>query len=178
MRSASNAIAVRLITPADFGAVTAIYNQGIEDRIATLETDAKSEEEVARWLTQRPARYEVLVAEAEGRILGWAALNPYSHRCAYAGVADLSIYVERAARGKGVGHRLLAALEERASALSFHKIVLFTFPFNTAGQTLYRRRGFREVGIFKEQGSLGGRPIDVMAMEKILASPTERSTET
>jgi L-amino acid N-acyltransferase YncA len=171
MHTASSAIAVRLITPADLGAVTSIYNQGIEDRIATLETDPKSEEEVTRWLTDRPARYEVLVAESEGRILGWAALNPYSHRCAYAGVADLSMYVERAARGKGIGQVLLAALEERASALAFHKIVLFTFPFNAAGQALYRKRGFREVGIFKEQGSLGGRPIDVMAMEKILVNP-------
>ena len=179
MPAASNAIAIRPIAPADLGAVTSIYNQGIEDRIATLETDAKSDEEVTRWLTDRPARYAVLVAESEGRILGWAALNPYSHRCAYDGVADLSIYIERSVRGKGVGHALLAALEERASALAFHKIVLFTFPFNAAGQTLYRRRGFREVGIFREQGSLDGRPIDVMAMEKILTDPKRaRSSET
>jgi phosphinothricin acetyltransferase len=179
MQAASNAIAIRLITPADLGAVTSIYNQGIEDRIATLETDAKSEEEVTSWLTDRPARYAVLVAESEGHIFGWAALNPYSHRCAYAGVADLSIYIERSARGKGIGHALLAALEERACALAFHKIVLFTFPFNAAGQALYRRRGFREVGIFREQGSLGGRPIDVMAMEKILTAPEPaRSSET
>lgn len=177
MHAASSAIAIRLATPADMQAVTAIYNQGIEDRIATLETDAKSEEEVTRWLTERPARYEVIVAESQARILGWAALNPYSHRCAYAGVADLSIYVERGARGKGVGEELLAALEERARACAFHKIVLFTFPFNGAGQGLYRKRGFREVGTFKEQGALEGRPVDVMAMEKILTPALERRSE-
>jgi L-amino acid N-acyltransferase YncA len=168
MHAQAGEIVTRQATPADMQAVTAIYNQGIEDRIATLETDVKSEEEVTRWLCERPARYEVLVADSAQGILGWAALNPYSHRCAYAGVADLSIYVERGARGKGVGAVLLAALEERARAGEFHKIVLFTFPFNAPGQALYRKRGFREVGTFKEQGRLDGKPIDVMVMEKIL----------
>lgn len=153
----------------DIPAITTIYNQGIADRVATLEVDAKSEDDVQAWLLdERASRYETLVAESNGTITGWAALRPYSHRCAYAGVADLSIYVARDARGKGVGEQLLAALEERARGNDFHKIVLFTFPFNAAGQRLYRKRGFREVGTFREQGTLDGRLIDVLIMEKIL----------
>jgi L-amino acid N-acyltransferase YncA len=77
-------------------------------------------------------------------------------------------YVERDARGKGVGEQLLAALEESARSVDFHKIVLFTFPFNESGKRLYRKRGFREVGTFREQGTLDGRLIDVLIMEKIL----------
>ncbi len=123
---------------------------------------------MTHWLTERDERYEVIVAKAGERIVGWASLNPYSHRCAYSGVADLSIYVERAARGKGVGEQLLSKLERRARQRDFHKIVLFMFTFNEAGQRLYRKRGFREVGTFKEQGKLDGRFIDVMIMEKLI----------
>jgi phosphinothricin acetyltransferase len=114
-------------------------------------------------------RYAVLVAENDGGdIVGWAALNPYSHRCAYDGVADLSVYVARSARGTGVGTTLLAALERQAKQNDFHKIVLFTFPFNARGQRLYQKFGYREVGVFREHGRLDGVFVDVLAMEKIM----------
>lgn len=95
-------------------------------------------------------------------------MNRYSHRCAYNGVADLSVYVDRRVRGRGVGNHLLEALETEAKNNGFYKIVLFTFPFNGLGQGLYRKRGFREVGVFEKQGILDGQFVDVMAMEKIL----------
>ncbi|MNI78406.1 putative phosphinothricin acetyltransferase YwnH [compost metagenome] len=101
-------------------------------------------------------------------MIGWASLNPYSHRCAYSGVADLSIYIERSFRGQGVGSVLLESLEAAAQANAFHKIVLFTFPFNHGGQGLYRKRGYREVGVLEKQGVMDGAFIDVMVMEKLL----------
>jgi len=161
---------VRGATDADLSAIRRIYNEGIEDRIATLDEDPKTPDDIAAWWDAHKGRYAVLVAEeAGGDIVGWASLNPYSHRCAYAGVADLSVYVSRAARGTGVGSLLLRALEEAAAANEFHKIVLFTFAFNAGGQGLYRKFGYREVGTFRDMGLLDGRLVDVMAMEKILA---------
>ena len=162
------AVSVRAASPADAEHIRAIYNQGIEDRVATLELDPKSEQEMMAWLEAHSGRYEVVLAEHEGEIVGWASLNPYSHRCAYDAVADLSVYVSRGWRGKGVGGALLSAIEERARRRDFHKIVLFTLPFNELGQRLYRKMGYREVGIFKEQGTLDGKLVDVMAMEKLL----------
>ena len=67
-----------------------------------------------------------------------------------------------------MGSALLPVIERVARDNAFHKIVLFTLPFNAAGQALYRKLGYREVGVFKEQGTIGGRPVDVMAMEKLL----------
>lgn len=154
----------------DLDAIRRIYNEGIEDRIATLDEEAKSDADISEWWERHAGRYAVLVAERDGDVIGWASLNPYSHRCAYAGVADLSIYVARTARGTGLGKALLSALHEVAKQNDFYKIVLFTFPFNEAGQRLYRGLGYREVGVFKEQGRLDGRPIDVMAMEKLLVT--------
>jgi len=152
----------------DIPRIRDIYNQGIEDRIATLEEQPKTMEEMNQWFYQRSPRYTVLVAELDGEVQGWASLNPYSHRCAYAGVADVAVYIDRNWRGKGLGSKLLQALEETARENRFHKLVLFTFPFNQLGQGLYRKVGFREVGIFKKQGILDGNFVDVMAMEKLL----------
>ena len=163
------ALHVRSATDADLEAIRRIYNQGIEDRIATLDEDPKTADDIAEWWKAHQGRYAVLVAEDRDRkIVGWASLNPYSHRCAYAGVADLSVYVARDARATGIGSLLLRALEKTAKAHEFHKIVLFTFAFNTGGQGLYRKLGYREVGTFREMGRLDGRFVDVMAMEKIL----------
>ncbi|AWP25266.1 MULTISPECIES: arsinothricin resistance N-acetyltransferase ArsN1 family A [Paenibacillus] len=145
-----------------------IYNQGIEDRIATLEVDQKDIAYMNNWFQQHQDRYAVIVAEYEDVVIGWASLNPYSQRCAYDGVADLSIYIDRAFRGKGIGSILLQRLEEIAKEKDFYKIVLFTFPFNENGQRLYHKLGYRDVGVFEKQGVLDGKYVDVKIMEKLL----------
>ncbi|WP_342045344.1 arsinothricin resistance N-acetyltransferase ArsN1 family A [Bacillus sp. OTU530] len=152
----------------DLTSITAIYNQGIEDRIATLETEIKCESYVKKWLFDREERYAVVVAEENEEIVGWASINSYSPRAAYRGVGEISIYVRREYRGKGIGQVLLAALEDAATHYQFYKLVLFTFPFNHLGQGLYRKSGYREVGVFEKQGILEGEYIDVMIMEKLL----------
>ena len=159
---------VRTMKEEDLPQILSIYNEGIEDRIATLEEDLKDLPYIKEWLYHRNDRYEVIVAEIEKEIIGWASLNPYSHRCAYDGVADISIYINRENRGKGIGKALLHTLEVMARKNKFHKLVLSTFPFNEAGQKLYRSLDFREVGIFYEQGMLDNEFVDVMVMEKIL----------
>lgn len=161
--------AIRPAQEGDLASILEIYNQGIQDRVATLEEDTKDMEYMKQWFTNHSTRYSVLVAEINpGEIGGWASLNPYSHRCAYSGVADLSVYIRREFRGMGLGSLLLSDLERVAKINAFHKIVLMTFPFNLSGQRLYSKMGYRCVGIFKNQGKLDGRFVDVMAMEKLL----------
>lgn len=120
------------------------------------------------WFNKHKGRYKTIVAEHEGHIVGWASLNQYNNRCAYDGVADISVYISREYRGMGIGKKLLAHLETIAKENGFHKMVLFTFPFNQLGQGLYRKKGFREVGVFENKGILDGNFVDVMAMEKLL----------
>ena len=159
---------IRPAGPADIAAITRIYNEGIRDRLATLETEERSEEERAGWLAARDERHPVLVAERNGAVVGWGSLNAFNPRPAYRHVADFSVYVGREARGAGIGGLLLAALTERAHELGYHKLVLAAFPFNEAGMRLYRRHGFREVGVYREQGQLDGRWVDVVVMERVL----------
>ncbi len=122
----------------------------------------------AKFATACGPRHPVLVAERDGAVVGWGSLNPFSPRPAYRYVADFSVYVERAARGSGVGRALLAALIAEARRLGYHKLVLAAFPFNAAGTALYRRVGFREVGVYREQGVLDGRWVDTVVMELLL----------
>lgn len=164
-------LTTRRANEADIPAITRIYNQGIEDRLATLETMLRSEDERAAWLSARDNRHPVLVAERAGQVVGWGSLNVFNPRPAYDHVADFSLYVERWARGAGVGTALLAALEQAARDLGFHKLVLAGFPQNLAGVALYRKSGFREVGVYREQGLLDGSWVDVVLMEKLLESP-------
>lgn len=151
-----------------------IYNQGIEDRVATLEEDLKDLSYMESWFFNRSSRHRIWVADDrdQNRIVGWASLNRFSARKAHDGVAELSIYVRRDARGTGVGQALLQVLCQEAPNASFHKIVLFTFPFNQAGQRLYRKMGFREVGILQNHGKLDGSFVDIMVMEKLLSPAT------
>jgi L-amino acid N-acyltransferase YncA len=160
---------VRDATLEDADAIARIYNQGIEDRMATLETSLRTAEERRQWLAARSERHPVLVATTEARqVVGWASLNPFNPRPAYDHVADFSVYVDRAARGSGVGTRLLRALEARAREIGYHKLVLAAFPNNADGMRLYERRGFDVVGTYHEQGLLDGAWVDVILMEKIL----------
>lgn len=169
-------ISVRFAQEADLPAITRIYNEGIDDRIATLETEKRTVEERRAWLVSRDERHPVLVATRDGIVLGWASLNVFNPRPAYRHVADFSVYVGREARGQGVGSALLEAVIERARELGYHKLVLAAFPFNEAGLALYRRFGFREVGIYKEQGVLDGQWVDTIIMERLLdRDPPPRS---
>jgi phosphinothricin acetyltransferase len=163
---------IRTATVADAASICRIYNQGIQDRVATLETEERTPQERAEWLQARGPRHPVLVAEHEGAVAGWASLNVFNARRAYEHVADVSLYVERGSRGRGVGRQLLDALVLTARELGYHKLVLAAFPWNEAGMRAYRRAGFREVGIYKEQGRLDGRWVDTVVMEKILAGPS------
>jgi L-amino acid N-acyltransferase YncA len=166
---------IRDASAGDAATICLIYNQGIQDRVATLETEERTPVERRAWLEARGPRHPVLVAEASGsgtaEVVGWGSLNVFNARRAYDHVADFSLYVERGWRGRGVGRRLLEALVARARGLGYHKLVLSAFTFNPAGMQVYRRAGFREVGVYREQGLLDGRWVDTVVMEKILDGP-------
>ena len=151
----------------DVDTISAIYNEGIADR-ATLETEQRTPDERRSWLAARDERHPVVVVESDDVVIGWASLNVFNARAAYRHVADISVYVARAARGKGAGTALLRRLVELAREIGFHKLVLAGFPWNAASVALYRRLGFREVGVYREQGLLDGRWVDVVLMERLL----------
>lgn len=151
----------------DAAAVAAIHNQGIEERVATFETEPRRDEAVA---AQIEAGELMLVAELDGEVLGFASVSPYSTRAAYAGVGEASIYVERAARGRGVGSALVESMAAAAAERGLHKLVGRLFTSNEPSVALFRRHGFTEVGVHRRHAQLDGDWRDVLLVERLLGA--------
>jgi L-amino acid N-acyltransferase YncA len=149
----------------DAEAIARIYNEGIEDRIATFEVRPRTAEDVRAWIG---GDHPVLVVEEAGEILAWAAASAYSPRACYAGVAEVSVYVARAARGRGLGRLALDALAARAAAAGFHKLTGKILAENAASRALVRAAGFREVGVHERHARLDGAWRDVVVVERLL----------
>ena len=165
---ASGPIGTRLATPADAPAIAAIYNEGIADRIATFETEPRTPAQLESQLRDKGDRFPTVVAEREGRIVAWASAGPYRSRPAYAGVAEHSVYVARAARGTGAGRAALDALCRAYAERGFWKLVSRIFPENVASLALHERCGFRVVGVYRRHGKLEGAWRDCVIVERML----------
>jgi L-amino acid N-acyltransferase YncA len=157
---------VRLAEPDDAPRIADIYNAGIAERRSTFETSARESADVLDWLGAG-VRFPVLVA-GEGDIIGWARIAAYSERPAYAGVGEVSVYVDPGARGRGVGTALLDALGRRARELGYWKLTGKLSPENEPSIRIVRRNGWREVGVHLRHGRLEGRWRDVLVMERLL----------
>jgi L-amino acid N-acyltransferase YncA len=158
-------VRTRAARPDDAAAIAAIYNEGIEDRLATFETEPRSADDVLGWLDAFP----VVVAEGEDEaVAAWASAPPYSDRPAYANVREFSIYVARSHRGRGFGRAALAALIAECEARGWWKLVSRVFPENEASLGLCRSLGFREVGVYRRHGKLDGEWRDCVIVERLL----------
>ena len=158
---------IRPAQPEDAAAIAAIYAQGIEERQATFETRPRTAAEIAAGIESTGTR-PYLVAELDGAVSGWAKVTAYGERDCYAGVGEASIYVDRAARGRGVGRRLVEALADAAAATGHWKLLGLVFPENAASVALLRSCGFNDVGLHRRHGRLDGEWRDVLVVERLL----------
>jgi L-amino acid N-acyltransferase YncA len=158
----ATAVDVEPMRPDDWPAVRDIYVEGIATGNATFETDPPDWE---RWDASHLGGHR-FVARRGGRVVGWVALAPVSDRCAYAGVADDSVYVSDDARGQGVGRQLLEAVIRSADAADIWTIQTGIFPENAVSIDLHQRCGFRIVGVRERLGRLAGNWRDVVFMER------------
>ena len=162
------AATLRLASAGDAADIARIYNEGIEDGIATFETDLRSVEQMADLLRDKGDKYPTVVVERDGRIVAWAGASMYRPRTAYAGIAEHSVYVERASRGLGAGRAALEALVREYERRGFSKLCSRIFSENTASIRLHERVGFRVVGTYCRHGKLHGQWRDVVIVEKLL----------
>ena len=156
----------RSATINDAAALAAIYNQGIEDRVATFETRARTGEDVRQWFD---GVHPVIVVEEGDEVVAFAAASWYRpQRDCYAGIAETSVYVARGWRGRGAGRMALEALIEAAREAGFWKLLSRVFPENTGSRALVRALGFREVGTYEKHAKLDGVWRDVVIVERLL----------
>jgi L-amino acid N-acyltransferase YncA len=156
------------IRPADLTdapAIAEIYNQGIEDRVATFETRQRTVDDILSWFD---GTHPLLVAKEEGRVIAFASTSNYRPRDCYRGIAEVSVYVARKSRGRGTGRLVLQSLISACEEAGFWKLVCRVFLDNTASRHLIRSLGFREVGIYEKHGKLDGVWRDVLIVERLI----------
>ena len=166
MLRASEKHVVRAACPADAEAICAIYNAAIAERGSTFETEPRSAEDFMERIAAD--RFPFLVSEADGQIIGWAGLAPYSDRPCYAGIGECSVYVAVESRGRGVGTALTEALAVEAESNGFHKLLGKLFKDNVASIRLIERCGFSPIGTHRRHGQLDGEWRDVLVVERLL----------
>jgi phosphinothricin acetyltransferase len=166
----------RLASAADAAAIARIHNQGIEDRIATFQTEPRTAEQVARQLAAKGDRFPTVVVEIDGDVVAYAGAGPYrdGDRSWYAGIVEHSVYVERAARGRGFGRLALDALCRAYEERGYWKLVSRVFPENAASLALHERCGFRVVGTYQRHGRLDGAWRDCVIVERLLGEAARR----
>jgi L-amino acid N-acyltransferase YncA len=158
-------LTARPATIDDVPRITAIYNQGIEDRSATFETQPRTEVTIRGWID---SWYPLIVVERAGGIVAWASTSSYRPRDCYAGIAEFSVYVDRAARGKGAGRAAVQALIDAARNAGLEKLVSRVFVENNASRRLLGSIGFREVGVYERHAKLDDVWRDVVIVELLL----------
>jgi L-amino acid N-acyltransferase YncA len=155
----------RPATTDDAGAIAAIYNEGIADRVATFETRPRTAQDILDWFD---GRHPAVVVEERGAVVAFASTSTYRPRECYAGIAEFSVYVARRARGRGIGRVAMLALINAAEVAGFWKLVSRIFVENVASRALVRSVGFREVGIYEKHGQLDGAWRDVVIVERLI----------
>jgi L-amino acid N-acyltransferase YncA len=161
-------ITTRIALPSDAASIAAIYNQGINERIATFETEPRTAAEIATQLIEKGEHYPAIIVERVGCIVGFASAGPYRSRPCYAGVAEHSVYVDAAARGAGVGRAALESLIQTYEGRGFWKLVSRIFPENKASLALHQTAGFRTVGVYRRHAKLEGVWRDCVIVERLL----------
>ena len=161
-------VTTRLAGPDDAAAIARIYNQGIEERVATFETEPRTAAQIEAQLIDKGDRYPTVVVERDRRVVAWATVGAYRARPCYAGTGEHSVYVERAARGSGAGRSALQGLLQACRERGFSKLLSRIFPENRASLLLHERVGFRIVGVYHRHGRLEGQWRDCVIVEKLL----------
>ncbi len=166
-------VSIRRATVADVPAITDIYNDAIRTTTATFDTEPKSVEDRRTWFAAHGERHPVLVAEFDGRVVGWSSLSKWSDRCAYDDTAETSFYVAVAHRGRGVGRALKMATVAEARRLGYHTLIARVAEGSDASLHLNREAGFALVGTLKQVGMKFGRRLDVHILQLMLAESNE-----
>ncbi len=157
----------RSAVPEDAEAIARIYNQGIEERVATFETRPRSAEEIRSWFG---GAHPAVVVEEGDSIAAFAATSDYRPRECYAGVAEFSVYTAREARGRGAGALAMEALIAASESAGFWKLVSRVFLENAPSRKLLLSAGFREVGVYEKHARLDGAWRDVVIVERLIPS--------
>ena len=170
MRAMEASIIIRIASINDAESIRNIYNHEVLNSTASFDLVERTVEEQRIWLSERSGAFSVLVAEVENKVMGFASLSPFNKKDGYRTTVENSIYVDPAARGLGIGSKLLNELLLVATRSGFHAVIARIGGGNDTSITLHEKHGFFLVGTEREVGRKFGRWQDVVVMQKILSA--------
>jgi L-amino acid N-acyltransferase len=153
-------LSVRRADASDLPAIVEIYNQGVEDGVASCDLSATDTDGKKEWFAAHGDPYAVWVAEQGGLIVGWISLSPYDAKPCFAKTATLSTYVRRGHRRHGAATALREHLISEARRRGFHTLINRVWLTNEASIAMSRKFGWKEVGHMKEIVLKDGEFID------------------
>lgn len=160
-------LTIRQATVNDMGVVAEIYNDAILNTTATFDTETKSLENRIQWLNQHSAMNPVIVGELNNQVVGWASLSKWSDRCAYDTTAEVSVYVHKDFRDRGIGRKLLEVITLEGEKAGLHTILSRITQGNEKSIHLHEIFGYEHIGVLKEVGMKFGEFLDVHMMQKV-----------
>ncbi len=154
---------IRDLQQKDFHRVMQIYQAGIDTGFATFETKTKDWQ---TWNAGVMSTPRLVALNEANEVVGWASLSAVTNRCVYAGVAEISVYVDPIAQGQGIGGQLLGGLVLGSEDVGIWTLQARIFPENEASIALHKKIGFRQVGKQERLGQLHGVWRDIVLMER------------
>lgn len=162
---------IRSVQLADAKAIRDIYQPYVTDTAITFEVDVPTVQEFEKRITQTLAHFPYLVAVVEGKVVGYAYASTYYARAAYDWTVELSIYVAKETRGKGVGSALYEALEEELKARGYLRFLACIAVPNEASISMHKKRGYVQVAHFPKIGFKFNQWHDIVWMQKTIQGP-------
>src|ERR1700688_1363198 len=168
--SARPQLQVRQAQEDDASPLCEIFNEAVQDRLETFDSEASSvdEQRLRIAAAEQDPKHPIVVAELRNWIAGWAALTPYDSRIALDDIGEVYIYVRRAFRSYGVGRQLMRAVQDAAGKLGYRKLTGRILVRNQDGLSLCRATGWREVGRHSDHVNLSDGRHDVMLVECLI----------
>lgn len=161
---------IRPLTPADAEAAAALYNHYVATTTATFQTEPVTPDDwLAEATTGEPGRHGAWAVEDAGALAGYLLVSPFKSRCAYRDTAEVTVYLDPGATGRGLGRAALAYAEEHARTAGLHALLAVVCAENDPSLRAFERAGYERVALLREVGTKFGRLLDVVYLERLLA---------
>lgn len=170
MKSGRETQTIRLAKESDLPAIVTVYNEAIRETTATFDTEEKTVADQKPWFEKHKERHPIFVCELNGSVVGWASINEWSDRCAYADTAENSVFVLKNHHGRGIGKMLMQKILEAAKERKYHTLIARISDGNEASLILHRNLGFIDIGTMREVGKKFGKLIDVHMLQLLFKS--------
>lgn len=159
---------IRPVQLSDAETIRAIYQPYVTETAITFEVDVPTVQEFERRITKTLPKFPYLVAEVDGKVVGYAYASTYYARAAYDWTTELSIYIAKEARGQGIGSALYTALEEELQTRGYLRFLACIAVPNEASISMHKKRGYIQVAHFPKIGYKFNQWHDIVWMQKTI----------